>query len=135
MSISICPACENCHSGKALWHRIYEIDVLHGKLELVPGLRSWVEEKLGSGPEVENQKIIRTTNLISGEGALFNSLRSRRPTARFPETDLESLVEEHRSNCPFCSPEERTPGERFGRIRGNIALRRPIWPNMTDTTV
>ena len=55
---------------KALWHRIYEIDVLHGKLELVPGLRSWVEEKLGSGPEVENQKIIRTTNLISGEGAL-----------------------------------------------------------------
>lgn len=107
---------------KALWHRIYEIDVLHGKLELVPGLRSWVEEKLGSGPEVENQKIIRTTNLISGEGALFNSLRSRRPTARFPETDLESLVEEHRSNCPFCASEERTPGERFGRIRGKYCL-------------
>lgn len=105
-----------------LWRRIYESDVLHGGLELVPGLRYWVEERFGNRTEVENQKIIRTANLITGEGALFNSLRSKRPADCFREKDLDSLVEEHRKNCPFCSPEDHTPEDLFGRIRGEYCL-------------
>ncbi len=105
-----------------LWNRIYEVNVLQSKLRLVSGIRSWVEEKFGSVSEVEDHKIIRVTNLITGEGALFNSLRSKRPMTRFPSRDLDSLVEEHRQGCPFCSPEDRTPEDSFGRIRGKYCL-------------
>jgi len=108
--------------GKKLWNRIYEVDVLQGKLELVSGMRNWVEEKFGKQSEVENQKIIRVTNLITGEAALFNSLRGKRPMTCFPNKNLDSLVEEHRRDCPFCSPEDRTPRDHFGRIRGKYCL-------------
>lgn len=111
------PAREN-----KLWHRIYAVDVLEGKLKLASGMRSWVKEKFGSVAEVENQKIIRVTNLITGEGALFNNLRSKRPMTFFPEQDLDALVDEHRQNCPFCSAEDRTPGDSFGRVRGKYCL-------------
>ncbi|AGL01184.1 hypothetical protein [Desulfoscipio gibsoniae] len=114
---------EELPSGEnALWNRIYEIDILQSKHELVSGIHSWVEEKFGSVSEVENQKIIRMTNLITGEGALFNNLRSKRPMTHFPNRDLDSLVEEHRQDCPFCSPEDRTPRDSFGRIRGKYCL-------------
>jgi len=105
-----------------LWNRIYEVDVLQSKLKLVSNIRSWVDEKFGNVSEVEDQKIIRVTNLITGEGALFNSLRSKRPMTRFPSRDLNSLVEEHRRGCPFCSPEDCTPEDSFGRIRGKYCL-------------
>ncbi|TYO96922.1 hypothetical protein [Desulfallas thermosapovorans] len=107
---------------KKLWQRIYTVDVLEGKLELVSEMRSWVEKKFGSTSEVENQKIVRVTNLVTGEGALFNNLRSKRPVTRFSEQELDALVEEHRRGCPFCIPEERTPGDSFGRIRGKYCI-------------
>ncbi len=109
-------------SEKNLWHRIYAVDVLDGKLELISGMRSWVEKKFGSVEEVENQKILRVTNLITGEGALFNNLRGKRPMTYFSEQDLDSLVEKHRQNCPFCSPEDRTPEDSFGRVRGEYCI-------------
>jgi len=107
---------------KVLWNRIYQYSALYGRLELVPDVRSQAKEMFGSDSEVEKQKIMRVTNLVTGEGALFNHLRGMRPQSYRYEQDLDSLVKEHRRGCPFCYPEGRTPRDSFGRIRGKYCL-------------
>ena len=107
---------------KVLWNRIYQYSALCGRLKLAPGGRSLAKEKFGSEAEVEEQQIMRVTNLITGEGSLFNHLRGMRPQSHRQEQDLNSLVEEHRQGCPFCSPEEHTPRDPFGRIQGKYCL-------------
>jgi len=107
---------------QAIWNRIYKYSILYGRVELVSGIRNWVKEQFGSEREVENQKIMRVTNLITSEGALFNHLRGMRPQTCRPEQDLTCLVEESRQSCPFCSPEEHTPQDPFGRIQGKYCL-------------
>lgn len=107
---------------RALFKRIYETDNLPGRLELPEGMRDWAAERFGSVGEVENQRIMRVTNLVTGEGALFNHLRGRRPLGARQSRDLDSLVEEQRQGCPFCAPGERTPRDLFGRIRGEHCI-------------
>jgi len=107
---------------RVLFDRIYEVDIPPARLELVAGIRDWTEKRFGSAREVEKQRIVRVTNLITWEGALFNYLRGKRPLEACLRRDLDSLVEEYREGCPFCAPEERTPGDVFGRIEGEYCI-------------
>ncbi|MCF8012434.1 MAG: hypothetical protein K9L56_14270, partial [Clostridiales bacterium] len=107
---------------KALFERIYEIDSPPGCLVPEEEMEEWVSRKFGGLEDVKKQRIMRVTNLVTGEGALFNHLRGRRPMDGQGSEDLNSLVREYREGCPFCSPEKFAPRDSFGRIRGKYCI-------------
>ena len=76
---------------------------------------------------IEHQKIIKISNLWTGEGALFSSLRAERPGIRgmdlLKENNyLKQLIAESEKECDFCHPEKYTPEDIFGRIRGKYSI-------------
>lgn len=107
---------------RATFNRIYEVDNLYTQLELPESMRSWAKERLGGIRNVELQQVVRVTNLVTGEGALFNYLRSKRPQQAYSQQNLESIIKEHEVDCPFCYPEKNTPKDVFGRITGKYCV-------------
>lgn len=99
---------------------------------------------------VENQRVTRVTNKFTLETALFNPLRAKRPNATgahcrasthgaSSSTDADKTDEESSSsssfssltgahtggkrvNCDFCSPEEATCADTWGRIENNFFI-------------
>jgi galactose-1-phosphate uridylyltransferase len=106
---------------RALAGRLLEVVSVTGRLEVPEGMRGWVKETFGSVEAVQEQKIVRVTNRMTLEGTLFNDLRASRP---FDVADGEAQdvlrreIEDTRRKDPFCAPEERTPADVFGRVRG-----------------
>ena len=79
--------------------------------------------------KVEKQKVLKIYNRFSGEGTLFNYLRSMRPGVNpFASKGNEiksrvyKMIEESRKNCDFCEPLLYTPEDSFGRIRGKFCI-------------
>lgn len=107
---------------KELFNRVYEVDIPPARLKLGSGIREWTEKRFGNAGEVESQKIVRVTNVVTLEGTLFNYLRGKRPVETCHDRDIDSLVEGYREGCPFCFPEERTPADVFGRITGRYCI-------------
>jgi len=104
---------------RALGGRLFDMITTTGRLEVPQAMRGWVEKTFGSVSAVREQKIVRVTNRVTLEGTLFNELRALRPTdAHGAVTDLRGEIEETRGD-PFCSPEEGTPADVFGRVRGS----------------
>ena len=65
--------------ARALVDRIYRVTSADGRLRTPAEMVSWVEQTFGPLDRVETQRIVRVSNLVTGEGTLFNELRSRRP--------------------------------------------------------
>ena len=80
-------------------------------------MHSWIEDRLGSVDAVKDQRIVKITNLVTWEGALFNGLRARRPIELLERSDLEKELTSSEDG-PFCHPLEGTPSDTFGRVRG-----------------
>lgn len=100
--------------------RIYHITTTTGRLVPPPAMVPWIEQHFGSLAAVEAQRIVKVTNLITLEGALYNELRAQRPMeargAAIAEADIG------RTGDPFCQPEEGTPADIFGRVRGERCI-------------
>ncbi len=108
--------------AKELFHRIFTVTATVGELSVPPSMQPWVEQQFGSVENVSRQKIIRVTNLITSEGALFNWLRNYRPIETVSE---KSFVDEFFNDGQpdtFCCPEENTPEDTFGRIAGKYCI-------------
>jgi galactose-1-phosphate uridylyltransferase len=105
---------------RALAGRLLDVIPTTGRLVVPEEMRGWVEKNFGSVGAVREQKIVRVTNRITLEGALFNQLRASRPVDA-TEGDAQDLlrreIEDTRGD-PFCTPEEGTPADVFGRVRG-----------------
>lgn len=76
---------------------------------------------------IENQKIINIYNKWTGEGALFNSLRTNRPGMNRQNMEKENkkldiLIKDSMENCDFCQPDKFTPEEEFGRVLGKYSI-------------
>jgi hypothetical protein len=100
--------------------RIYHITTTHGQLVPPASMIPWIEQHFGSVAAVEEQKIVKVTNLITLEGALYNELRARRPMeAPGAPAAADEIA---RTGDPFCRPEEGTPADIFGRVRGRYGL-------------
>src|ERR687884_433695 len=72
--------------------RLFHVSESTGLLVAPDSMRAWIEGFFGSVEAVERQKIVKTTNLVTFEGTLFNALRSSRPMESHPPEDLASII-------------------------------------------
>lgn len=112
-------------STRQRFEALYQVVALPSRLRLPPEMRGWVNDVFDSTEAVEHQSIVRVTNRVTAEEALFNTLRARRPidipTESYGGGDLASLLEASRGD-PFCHPYEQTPEDVFGRVVGTHSL-------------
>ncbi len=106
--------------GRDLFHRLYHLSRSVGRLVVSNSSRDWIERSFGSVEAVETQTIVRLTNLITMEGAVFNPLRASRPVETVAG-DLQRIIHDSLGDA-FCRPEEQTPEDPFGRIRGRHSI-------------
>ena len=103
----------------AHFHRIYDVTESEGRLRVPPTMAPWVERTFGSVAAVESQRVVRVSNRITGEAAIFNELRARRPMRG---GTAPASLDEELANDPWERPEETTPEDLFGRLRNDAAL-------------
>jgi hypothetical protein len=108
-------------ADRAAADRLFDVDATTGRLEPPEEMRAWIEKSFGSVDAVLEQRIVRVTNRITLQGALFNGLRASRPLDTGVSVDLEREIEATVGD-PFCRPEEGTPADVFGRVRGEHAI-------------
>lgn len=109
--------------ARAAAERIYAVSATTGTLVAPDEMRPWIERLFGSVESVTSQRIVRVTDRVTLEGALFNDLRARRPMS-VPEKSGAEVAETIKSteNDPFCHPETGTPADDFGRISGRLGV-------------
>lgn len=104
------------------FERIFHVSATVGKVAPPQAMHGWIREHFGSVDAVRRQRIVKVTNKITLEGALFNELRASRPIeAPRHAGDLDVMVQEQ-AGGPFCHPREGTPADVFGRVRGRFSL-------------
>jgi hypothetical protein len=107
--------------ARALAERIFDVSATTGRLDPPEAMHAWIERSFGSVDAVREQRIVRVTNRVTLEGTLFNGLRASRPLDTGASVDLEREIEATTGD-PFCNPQEGTPADVFGRVRGEHAV-------------
>ena len=102
---------------KQVLERIYDITESEGRTRPPPTMRPWLEERFGDIGEVELQRIIRVTNRVTLEEALFNPLRANRPIEVGPACVAVEFDEDI-----LRDPLAWTPEDEFGRVRGKHCI-------------
>lgn len=102
---------------RAIFRRIFDVSATTGRLDPPEAMHAWIESSFGSVEAVKEQRIVKVTNLVTLQGTLFNELRASRPSDTGTNLDLESEIEQNIGD-PFCHPDDGTPADTFGRIRG-----------------
>jgi hypothetical protein len=106
---------------RVLLSRIFDVRTMMGRLRIPAPLADWIKGRFGSLEAVEEQKIVKVTNLITLEGSLFNALRAKRPMEVSDASNLDEVVK-CAQNDQFCRPLENTPEDIFGRINGRSCV-------------
>lgn len=106
---------------RALAGRLFEVSATTGRLVPPRAMHAWIERSFGSVEAVMEQPIVRVTNRVTLEGTVFNGLRASRPLDTGVSVDLEREIAATEGD-PFCRPEERTPADVFGRVRGEHSI-------------
>jgi hypothetical protein len=101
--------------------RIFDVSVATGRLVTPETMRAWIEGSFGSVDAVTEQRIVRVTNRVTLEGTLFNGLRASRPLDTGVHASLEAEISRTKGD-PFCHPENGTPEDVFGRVRGEHSI-------------
>jgi hypothetical protein len=99
---------------RARFERIFDVQMVEGRCEVPPAMRAWVTQRFGSVEDVERQQMVRVTNKVTWEGAVFNPLRARRPMP-MNETNIEHAAPK---DDIFATPLTDTAADMFGRIQG-----------------
>jgi hypothetical protein len=103
--------------ARAAADRLFTVSTTTGRLDPPPEMHAWIAKLFGSVDAVREQRIVRVTNRVTYEGALFNDLRAMRPMEVKGADEVRQTIESAR-NDPFDHPETGTPADTFGRIRG-----------------
>ena len=78
-------------------------------------MAGWAEKTFDVGvDEVATQRIVRVSNVVTGEGTLFNGLRARRPVRA--ELKADERFDGTVPNDPWAEPEKSTPEDLFRRL-------------------
>ena len=107
--------------ARAAARRIFTVSTTTGKLDAPPEMHAWITKLFGSVAAVSEQRIVRVTNDVTFEGALFNDLRAMRPIEVKGGDEVRSTIEGAR-NDPFDHPLTGTPADTFGRIQGEHGI-------------
>lgn len=106
---------------RAVADRILQVSTTTGCLVPPEGMHAWIEKSFGSVEAVTEQRIIKVTDRVTLQGTLFNELRANRPLDTAVSADLEHEIEATTGD-PFCNPENGTPADVFGRVRGERSI-------------
>lgn len=106
---------------RARFARLFQVSESVGALVAPEAMHRWIENFFGSVEVVEHQKIVKTTNLVTFEGTLFNALRSSRPMELAQPEALDEILNSGTGD-PFCRPEQGTPEDVFGRVKGRHSI-------------
>ncbi len=101
--------------------RLFTVSTTTGHLEAPPQMNAWITKLFGSVEAVRTQRIVRVTNNITLEGALFNDLRAMRPMEVKGADEVRAIIASS-ANDPFDKPLEGTPADTFGRISGEYGI-------------
>jgi len=107
---------------RRLFHRIFHFSIVSGRLCPPQSMHPWIQEHFGAVEEVSEQRIVKVTNLITFEGALFNRLRARRPIEAEGKPDIEAQIVERSKDDPLQNPRRNTPEDVFGRVEGKKCI-------------
>jgi hypothetical protein len=113
---------------QARFGRIFHLSTTVGQVVPPKAMEDWITERFGGVEVVGDQYIIKVTNQVTMEGALFNEVRSLRPPGPLsPEQAAEAAEAE--GDDPLCDPETLTPADTFsqesdppGRVRGQYCV-------------
>ncbi len=119
---------------QARFGRMFHLSNTVGTVVPPPTMRDWIAERFGNSEAVEEQYIIRVTNLVTMEGTLFNTLRllgeqrTQPAEGTRPPKQIVKEIEAERGD-PFCQPEVLTSADTFpaegssrGRVRGQYCV-------------
>jgi hypothetical protein len=85
-------------------------------------MHSWVIKQFRSLENVTCQEVTKITNLVTFEGALFNKIRALRPMDTKTRLGLEAAILDESKDDPLAKPEEMTPEDLFGRVKGKYSI-------------
>lgn len=102
---------------RARFERIFRVDAVAGECRVPGPMQPWVERHLGPVAAVERQRVVRVTNLVTFEGALFNPLRSGRPLQL-----RDGPGDQRPADDVFADPLRTTAEDVFGRVRGKHCI-------------
>lgn len=104
--------------------RILHVYATRGQTIVPPSMEAWVVEHFGALAAVREQAIVKVTNRLTLESALFNPIRARRPqTGGGDDAALEQwIARELAEHDIFADPERSTTADVFGRIRGIYSI-------------
>jgi hypothetical protein len=100
---------------------MFTVSTTVGRLVAPPEMHEWITKLFGSVDAVSEQHIVRVTNDVTMEGALFNDLRAMRPM-EVKGADAVRAVIASSGDDPFDRPLEGTPADTFGRIKGEHGI-------------
>lgn len=103
---------------KGLFQRIYDVTTTVGELRTPQSMQPWVRQQFGSVEAVTRQKIVKVTNMVTYEGALFNRLRNSRPIETKEDRSIDAQLVDVSKNDLFQGPQDNTPEDLFGRVVG-----------------
>jgi hypothetical protein len=101
--------------------RVFQVNTTIGELRAPQAMHAWIQKYFGTVEAVQQQRIVKVTNLITLEGALFNELRASRPMESRDSGDLQQTIMSNVGD-PFCRPLEGTPEDIFGRVKGKHSI-------------
>ena len=107
---------------RKLFERLFLVTISQGSLKPPHTMLPWIERQFGSVDRVTNQKIIKITNLVTFEGAIFNPLRALRPKQLEDRLTVEARVLDRAKVDPLNKPLEDTPEDPFGRVQGRYSI-------------
>ncbi len=104
-------------SWRKRFDAIFTFSLAEGRMVVPDSMKAWAKRQFGSVRKLERQPILKVTNNVLFEGALFNKLRADRPLHATGTVQKEELLAAAAKE-PFAKVEEQTPEDTFGRLYG-----------------
>ncbi len=107
--------------SKELFNRFFSTHISTGMIQPQKDMIPWIRKQFGSLAAVKKQRVVRVTNKITFEGALFNELRTKRPEVQNNSEETTNSINKS-SGGNFCRPKNSTPMDIFGRVKGKKSI-------------
>ena len=63
-------------NDRVLFNRFYSLCMQNSSMRIPETMREWTVKQFGSLETISSQRIVRLTNLITGEETIYNSIRA-----------------------------------------------------------